>query len=321
MSWRSSTSSRRYTPWCPSLREIASHKRIVVLVDELDRGWDSSEDARAFVAGLFQACISVNIDPQEPAGVHVAAAGTLRRHPGALRRRAEIPRPHRDDPVERDIPAQADRQADPALARRAGRQRRPDGLGVPVRQRPGAAGQQLVPLHDQPDALPAAGDHPVLQPVRRAGPRSRRPGAAPVRRGPGSRGHLLQRARPGHRRRIPLPVPWSAERLRRVPRQSRARAGARRPGIPVPGAHHPRDPVPRYAGLAGRLRPRRPHRDPVGRRVPAGRGGPGQRPALARGSEAFLGVHQVPHLNIAAARNFQVHPMFWAHLGSGNGAR
>jgi hypothetical protein len=23
----------------------------------------------------------------------------------------------------------------------------------------------------------------------------------------------------------------------------------------------------------------------------------------------------------AAARNFQVHPMFWAHLGSGNGAR
>lgn len=45
----------------PSLREIASHKRIVVLVDELDRGWDSSEDARAFVAGLFQACISVNM--------------------------------------------------------------------------------------------------------------------------------------------------------------------------------------------------------------------------------------------------------------------
>lgn len=44
----------------PSLKEIASSRRIVVLVDELDRGWDSSEDARAFVAGLFQACISVN---------------------------------------------------------------------------------------------------------------------------------------------------------------------------------------------------------------------------------------------------------------------
>ena len=44
----------------PALREIAGSRRIIVLVDELDRGWDSSEDARAFVAGLFQACISVN---------------------------------------------------------------------------------------------------------------------------------------------------------------------------------------------------------------------------------------------------------------------
>lgn len=34
--------------------------RFARTVDELDRGWDSSEDARAFVAGLFQACISVN---------------------------------------------------------------------------------------------------------------------------------------------------------------------------------------------------------------------------------------------------------------------
>jgi hypothetical protein len=44
----------------PSLQEVANSRRVVVLVDELDRGWDSSEDARAFVAGLFQACISVN---------------------------------------------------------------------------------------------------------------------------------------------------------------------------------------------------------------------------------------------------------------------
>ena len=45
---------------CLRLREVARRRRIIVLVDELDRGWDSSEDARAFVAGLFQACISVN---------------------------------------------------------------------------------------------------------------------------------------------------------------------------------------------------------------------------------------------------------------------
>ena len=44
----------------PGLQEIASQRRIIVLVDELDRGWDSSEDAQAFVAGLFQACLSVN---------------------------------------------------------------------------------------------------------------------------------------------------------------------------------------------------------------------------------------------------------------------
>jgi hypothetical protein len=44
----------------PALREVAASRRVIVLVDELDRGWDSSEDARAFIAGLFQACISVN---------------------------------------------------------------------------------------------------------------------------------------------------------------------------------------------------------------------------------------------------------------------
>jgi hypothetical protein len=44
----------------PALREVATSRRVIVLVDELDRGWDSSEDARAFIAGLFQACISVN---------------------------------------------------------------------------------------------------------------------------------------------------------------------------------------------------------------------------------------------------------------------
>lgn len=44
----------------PALKEVAHRRRVIVLVDELDRGWDASEDARAFVAGLFQACISVN---------------------------------------------------------------------------------------------------------------------------------------------------------------------------------------------------------------------------------------------------------------------
>jgi hypothetical protein len=44
----------------PSLRNVLEQRRVVVFVDELDRGWDSSEDAQAFVSGLFQACTSVN---------------------------------------------------------------------------------------------------------------------------------------------------------------------------------------------------------------------------------------------------------------------
>jgi len=34
--------------------------RVSIFVDELDTGWDASEDAKAFVAGLFQACTTLN---------------------------------------------------------------------------------------------------------------------------------------------------------------------------------------------------------------------------------------------------------------------
>lgn len=44
----------------PDLKKVLEKKRVIVLVDELDRGWDASEDAQAFVAGLFQACVSIN---------------------------------------------------------------------------------------------------------------------------------------------------------------------------------------------------------------------------------------------------------------------
>jgi hypothetical protein len=48
------------TPLLPVLCQILEKQKVVVLVDELDRGWDESEDAKAFVAGLFQACMSIN---------------------------------------------------------------------------------------------------------------------------------------------------------------------------------------------------------------------------------------------------------------------
>lgn len=39
---------------------LLSEVKISFLIDELDRGWDGSEDARLFVAGLFQAVMSLN---------------------------------------------------------------------------------------------------------------------------------------------------------------------------------------------------------------------------------------------------------------------
>jgi hypothetical protein len=49
----------------PVVERLCERQKVVVLVDELDRGWDASEDARGFVAGLFQACMSINgLTPQ-----------------------------------------------------------------------------------------------------------------------------------------------------------------------------------------------------------------------------------------------------------------
>jgi hypothetical protein len=47
-------------PLLPVVQEVTEQHDVVVLVDELDRGWDASEDARAFVAGLFQAAVAMN---------------------------------------------------------------------------------------------------------------------------------------------------------------------------------------------------------------------------------------------------------------------
>lgn len=44
----------------PILEDVCRRTPVVVFIDELDRGWDASEDAQAFVAGLFQAAMSIN---------------------------------------------------------------------------------------------------------------------------------------------------------------------------------------------------------------------------------------------------------------------
>lgn len=47
-------------PLIPDLKELCHARRVMVFVDELDRGWDNSEDAKAFVAGIVQASMSLN---------------------------------------------------------------------------------------------------------------------------------------------------------------------------------------------------------------------------------------------------------------------
>ncbi len=47
-------------PYLSDINNICKNKKVIVLVDELDRGWDNSEDAQAFVAGLVQAAMSLN---------------------------------------------------------------------------------------------------------------------------------------------------------------------------------------------------------------------------------------------------------------------
>jgi len=48
------------TDFLPMIDNACAAHNVVVLVDELDKGWDASEDAVAFVAGLFQAAVSIN---------------------------------------------------------------------------------------------------------------------------------------------------------------------------------------------------------------------------------------------------------------------
>lgn len=44
----------------PALNDLCARHPVLIVVDELDKGWDGSEDARAFVSGLFQAANSIN---------------------------------------------------------------------------------------------------------------------------------------------------------------------------------------------------------------------------------------------------------------------
>ncbi len=48
------------TDFLPIIDGACAGRNVIVLVDELDKGWDASEDAVSFVAGLFQAAVAIN---------------------------------------------------------------------------------------------------------------------------------------------------------------------------------------------------------------------------------------------------------------------
>lgn len=43
----------------PSVEQACNKRRFIILIDELDKGWDKSEDAVAFIGGLFQAATTI----------------------------------------------------------------------------------------------------------------------------------------------------------------------------------------------------------------------------------------------------------------------
>ena len=47
-------------PFIRDIDDVCSKRKVTVLVDELDKGWDASEDAISYVAGLFQSAVSLN---------------------------------------------------------------------------------------------------------------------------------------------------------------------------------------------------------------------------------------------------------------------
>jgi hypothetical protein len=153
----------------PALKEVLAKERVVVLVDELDRGWDSSEDAKAFVAGLFQGCVTIN-GLHDNLRVYISLRQELYDDIPALYEDAQKYRdPIRDNTVERGLIAQAHHQTNPTFRPGKGPQqpgyselRRPCMVERRLRYPARISSGQLLQIHDRQNTVPSAGDHPVL---------------------------------------------------------------------------------------------------------------------------------------------------------------
>jgi hypothetical protein len=304
----------------PSLREIASNRRVIVLVDELDRGWDSSEDARAFVAGLFQACISVN-----------ALHGNLRIYM-SLRQELydDIPELYEDAQKYRDL-IETIRWSDAALLKVIAKRIR----------------------HSVP-ALAGCDDKTCWESLFSAvpGPKNNGSFSYMVDRTLYRPREIIQFCtqafESGRDLNSGLPLRHAAvKEAERDYSSERARDIAAEYRFQYPGLLNVMD---AFRGRAGRVLARDDLEflclELITREIPSRETGswldrlaPGEliailwnvgflRAGVSRdseprrtGSDMFLGVHQARHLDAASMRQFQVHPMFWAHLGNGTTTR
>lgn len=306
----------------PALKSVLDTRHVVVIVDELDRGWDSSEDAKAFVSGLFQACVSIN-NLHKNLRVYISLRQELY---------DDIPALYEDAQKYRDLLETIRWTEDSLLeliARRIRYSARELGHDEHVLQRaddtrcwdavfaPGPSGSSFRYVIDRTLYRPRE----VIQFCTSA----------------------LELAR-GRARGFPLPFEalTCAERLYSEERAKDIAAEYRfqYPGLlgvfeVFRGRRHRLereelqmlclelvlDEIP-TAGTASWLRAC----DPddlieilwqVGFLTAQPGAGAGAEPA----GETFFGAHQIQYLNLAAARRFEVHPMFRAHLGIQDGVR
>jgi hypothetical protein len=193
----------------PALREVAASRRVIVLVDELDRGWDSSEDARAFVAGLFQACIAVN-SLHDNLRVYVSLRQELYE---------DIPELYDDAQKYRDLMETIRWNSGSLLTLIANRIRH--SLPALASHDDQACWDVLFGGAPGGKSFDYMIDRTLYRPreiiILRPGPgiRSRLtdPGAAQAGSRAGSRAPVLAGTGQGHRRRVPVPVPRIAQRL------------------------------------------------------------------------------------------------------------
>ena len=277
-------------------------------------------EAQAFVAGLFQACLSVN-SLHDNLRVYISLRQELYDDIPALYEDAQkyrdlIETIHWTEGSLLTLMANRIRHALPALAASDDQECWSTLFGAPPGQpRARSFGYMIERTLYRPREIIQF----CTQVIECADGRAARAALA----APGhhrGRGAVLGGPGPGHRRGVPVPVARAAQRHRRLPRPA-AGDRARRPRAALPGPDHPGHPVQRDRRLAGRVHAGPADRDPVAGRPAAGRGG-ARGGGTASGSagpggRSFLGPHQARRLNLAAAQAFQVHPMFRAYLHAG----